>query len=256
MKDSKVSVVLTSCGRLDLLEQTIDSFFISNTYPISQFILIDDSGNVGLLPQLNLLIKKYEFPIELIFNQKNLGQIKSIDVAYEKVTSDYIFHCEDDWVFYKSGFIENSLDILKADDSIVNVWLRAHADTNGHPIDYAIKKMTTSGHGYYYMTTSYLGNWHGFVFNPSLKRVDDCKKFLPFSQLKVLAPKGKYQQMIMGEEDLSIYFYQAGYKGAITDVVDGYVRHIGDGRHLNLPWQKIPLVRKVKKRMKNLFFWK
>lgn len=256
MRDSKVSVVLTSCGRLDLLEQTIDSFFLTNTYPISQFILIDDSGKTDLLPQLELLIKKYRFPIELIFNHKNLGQIKSIDLAYEKVTSEYIFHCEDDWYFYKPDYIQDSLDILKADDSIVNVWLRAHADTNGHPINYESKKMTTSGLGYYYMETSYLGNWHGFVFNPSLKRVSDCKNFFPFSQLKVLVPKGKNQQMIMGEEDLSIYFYQAGYKGAITNVLDGYVKHIGDGRHLNLPWQKIPLARRVKKIIKELLLGK
>jgi hypothetical protein len=205
MKDSTVSVVLTSCGRLDLLEQTIDSFFSINTYPITQFILIDDSGKDDLLPKLNQLIKKYKLPIELIFNQKNLGQIKSIDIAYEKVTSEYIFHCEDDWSFYKSGFIEDSLNILKEDDSVINVWLRAHSDTNGHPINYSIKKMTSSGFGYYYMETSYLGNWHGFVFNPSLKRVIDCRRFMPFSHLKVLAPKGKGQKLIIGEEDLSIY---------------------------------------------------
>jgi hypothetical protein len=60
MKDSTVSVVLTSCGRLDLLEQTIDSFFSINTYPITQFILIDDSGKDDLLPKLNQLIKKYK----------------------------------------------------------------------------------------------------------------------------------------------------------------------------------------------------
>lgn len=56
--------------------------------------------------------------------KKNLGQIKSIDLAYQEVKTDYIFHCEDDWLFYRSGFIEDSMTILESDQSILTVWLR------------------------------------------------------------------------------------------------------------------------------------
>ena len=37
MKD--VSLVVTSCGRFDLLERTLDSFFKYNTYPIKEVII-------------------------------------------------------------------------------------------------------------------------------------------------------------------------------------------------------------------------
>ena len=38
----KVTVVITSCGRLDLLDKTLSSFMEFNTYPIEKFIIIDD----------------------------------------------------------------------------------------------------------------------------------------------------------------------------------------------------------------------
>ncbi len=249
-----VSVVLTSCGRIDLLEKTIDSFFAMNTYPINQFILIDDSGQKNILLRLNQLILKYSFPIQLIFNEKNIGQIQSIDKAYEIVESEYVFHCEDDWEFFEKDFIEISLNILKSDPTVINVWLRSHEDTNGHPIDLSEKKITKDGIGYYLMKTGYLENWHGFVFNPSLKRMSDLRKFSPFSKLEVLIPKGKKRQLFIGEEDLSVYFFNAGYRGSITDRTAGFVKHIGQNRHLNLPWQTVPLVRKIKRKLKSLIF--
>ena len=38
-----VSLVITSCGRFDLLERTLDSFFEYNTYPIKKVIITEDS---------------------------------------------------------------------------------------------------------------------------------------------------------------------------------------------------------------------
>jgi hypothetical protein len=39
--------------------------------------------------------------------------MKSIDRAYADVTTPFIFHCEDDWRFFRSGFIEESLLLLE-----------------------------------------------------------------------------------------------------------------------------------------------
>jgi len=38
-----VTAVITSCGRFDLLEETLDSFFEFNTYPIKKIIITEDS---------------------------------------------------------------------------------------------------------------------------------------------------------------------------------------------------------------------
>ena len=41
-----VTVVITSCNRLDFLQETVRSFLEFNTYPISEYIIVDDSGDV------------------------------------------------------------------------------------------------------------------------------------------------------------------------------------------------------------------
>src|ERR1035441_5909366 len=106
--NAEITLVLTSCGRYDLLSQTLESFYKFNTYSIKEVIIVED------------------------WNRE--GQIKSIDKAYARVKTPYIFACEDDWCFYKSGFIEKSLEILEKYPKILQVWLREHNDTNGHPI--------------------------------------------------------------------------------------------------------------------------
>ena len=50
MKD--VSLVVTSCGRFDLLERTLDSFFKYNTYPIKEVIITEDSTEGKKLEKL------------------------------------------------------------------------------------------------------------------------------------------------------------------------------------------------------------
>lgn len=54
MKD--VTLVITSCGRFDLLEKTLDSFFKFNKHPIAEIIITEDSTEGE---KLKKLIKKY-----------------------------------------------------------------------------------------------------------------------------------------------------------------------------------------------------
>jgi hypothetical protein len=225
-----VTLVITSCGRFDLLKQTLISFFKFNTYPIYECIIIDDSGNVT---DLDFLKEYIPVPTKFIINDKNIGQIQSIDKAYAEVTTPYIFHCEDDWEFFKSGFIEESFNILNADLSVVTVWLRSHQDTMGHPINCEMIKTSTVE--YYYLEYNYKGKWHGFTLNPGLRRLSDCMRFHPYNSLDVKIAKKK--KWILGEVDLSIYYYDAGYRGAITKDTDGYVRHIGWKHHIPLLWE-------------------
>ena len=98
-----VTVVITSCGRYDLLEQTIDSFLRYNTYPIDKFIVMED-GDAHPSP----LVEKYRLhPFEWLTTGKRVGQIAAIDRAYQEVKTEFIFHCEDDWEFFEPSFIEN-----------------------------------------------------------------------------------------------------------------------------------------------------
>ena len=183
--NAEITLVLTSCGRYDLLSQTLESFYKFNTYSIKEVIIVED------------------------WNRE--GQIKSIDKAYARVKTPYIFACEDDWCFYKSGFIEKSLEILEKYPKILQVWLREHNDTNGHPIvklpQFDVETMLNPW-----------GNWGGFSWNPGLRRLDDYKTL-------------GHPYLYYGQEHIvSKAYMDLGFHSAITP--EGYVKHIGWNRGL------------------------
>ena len=48
----KMSFVLTSCGRVDLLDRTLKSFFKYNDYPLEDLYLTEDSIENKLYEQI------------------------------------------------------------------------------------------------------------------------------------------------------------------------------------------------------------
>src|SRR5262245_4194320 len=116
-----VTVVLTSCGRPDLLARTLDSFLKYTTYPIRAFIVIED----GVAQSTLAVAERFrQQKIRWLCTGKKVGQILAIDLAYKHVATPYIFHCEDDWEFSAPGFIERSLSVLKQNEKILQVWIR------------------------------------------------------------------------------------------------------------------------------------
>lgn len=211
VKNKTITFVMTSCNRFDLLEPTLKSFIESNTYSIEKYIFIEDTEKII---QLKQVVKKFPEVYNkalLLYNLPKLGQIKSIDRAYSYVDTDYIFHCEEDWEFYKTGFIEDSIEILEEDSKILNVWLRELTDTNGHPVE---KEEFTSKNGLKYkkLCVNYLGKWHGFTFNPTVKRVSDYKKL------------GAYQS-VGHESEIGQFYFEQGFKAVVF--TEGFVKHSG-----------------------------
>ena len=45
LNESNITLVLTSCGRFELLKRTLETFIRFNTYPLKQIIITEDSGN-------------------------------------------------------------------------------------------------------------------------------------------------------------------------------------------------------------------
>ena len=197
-----ITFALTSCGRFDLLKRTLDSFFKYNTYPISRYKIIEDSGTLPDFAQ--------DYPqIEWIVNDNNIGQMRSIDRLYSDIDTKYIFHCEEDWEFLKSGFIEESIKYLEQDPTIIQCWLRGADDTNGHPL--------TTGEEYDTLGYGYQGIWHGFSLNPGVKRTNDYDIVKPF-------------YLIGREEDIGLVYMDLGYHA--ISLKDKYIEHIGWGRHV------------------------
>ena len=218
----KVTVVITSCNRPNELKKTLHSFFKYNTYPIQKIIIIDDSGKKQCIDDS---IEEIPTDIErlIIYNDKNIGQIKSIDKAYSHVDTEYIFHCEDDWEFYVHGFIEKSMNILKIDNKIFTVWLREYRNLkvvrNGHLILPDIYHNTYRKVG---ITRERTNIWNGFTFNPGLRRTKDYKLLAPYS--KYIGSKDCNCGGV--EQALSRLYYTEGFYSTITHE-QGYVKHIG-----------------------------
>jgi len=208
-----VSLVITSCGRFDLLQTTFESFKRHNTYRnIRQLIVIDDSGYPEIARYHLKRIFEYlgnRLELTLLVNEYNTGQVQSVDRAYSYVKHPYIFHLEDDWMFYRGGFIEHSFDVLLRYPWIITVWLRAHDDTNGHPIE------SVDGLPFGMPTLNFLGRWHGFTWNPGLRRTCDYRLIESFT---ATAP---------GESLASQWYKQRGFRAAMCSTAEGYVKHIG-----------------------------
>ena len=92
----RVTFVVTSCGRLPGLRRTIASFLAANTYPIDRYLIMEDSGDVRMAGRV---IEEFGDVFDVVVNKRRMGQLFSVDKAYSLVHSDFVFHCEDDWIF-------------------------------------------------------------------------------------------------------------------------------------------------------------
>ena len=210
----EVTLVITSCGRFDLLEETLDSFFEYNTYPIKKIIITEDSTEGK---KLEKLISKYNNKnqnFKLIVNEARLGQLKSIDKAYREIDTEYIFHCEDDWRFLKKGFIEKSIDLLEEDEKILVIGLRDKADF-AKDFFYNEDYISKTGETYYNVKGEI------FTYNPALRRKKDMDLFGLHEKLE----NQRY------EEVLSNFYKEHGFKAIFFK--EPYVTHIGNKRHVH-----------------------
>lgn len=213
---SGVTVVLTSCRRADLLEQTLNSFFQYNDHPVARVLVVED-GDDPAVPAL--VREKFADRVELIVNSPRIGQIRSIDRAYSMVDTELVFHCEDDWHFFRRGFMQESIDVLRERPDVHQVILRDLWDTNGHPPSRE-RYHTTTGVPFRLMTTGFRTAhhvWHGFSFNPGLRRMREYAAIGPYSKLG-------------HESEIGQAYFDRGLRAAILE--ESAVEHIGWGRHI------------------------
>lgn len=173
-----ITFVLTSCGRFDLLEETLTSFLAHNTAPIHRYLLIEDSGDDAV----RKVTEKMPVPIEVIVNQSKLGQMASIDRVYAQVRTPLLFHCEDDWVFFRSGFIEESTIVLARDPSVSVVACRDMMAKESYKVIREQPPQTIGGVEVQFPPPRRSRIWDGYTFNPGLRRLADVHQIGSFVQ--------------------------------------------------------------------------
>ena len=237
-----VTAVFTSCGRQDLLDISLASFFRFNTYyDVDVMVVEDGSGKRN-----RELSRKYaNRSIAWLSTGSRVGQISAIDYAYSHVRTPYIFHTEDDWKFHACGFIEKSLAILRARPDCLIVKIQPLDELNGR---LAAAEEVADGVIYKKLQFDYEEGgyvWHGFSFNPGLRRLKDYHPVAPYT--KHVGSRAGIA--LRSEEALGKIYRGMGFYVVVltTNSGDGYVRHIGWGRHIYDP--PAPLVYRIKRRI-------
>lgn len=232
--DSDISLVVTSCGRFDLLRRTLETFDTFNTAPIKEVFITEDSGDRAVedcIPQ------SWKGHVTFFVNNPRLGQLRSVDLAYSSVKTDWVFHCEDDWAFYRPGFVEESRRLLEADEAALQVWLRSFAhDLQVHSPYVFRHDRRLVDEIPFYRVGSDKEDWQGFSFNPGLRRLADYQSVAPFAQYD-------------GEKDLSRIYANLQRHALILE--NDAVLHTGFGDHVSVPEE-----RRKKKERKRRERWK
>ena len=218
------TVTLTSCGRFDLLERTLRSLLPRLDGPVKAVLIAEDSGDYDIHGVIRQFVDS-DVPLKAIVNPQPIGQIASIDRLYDLVETDWVFHCEDDWEFFGTGFIKNSFDILQENEHFSMVGLRDHSEY----IDLKIGPERVSTSGIRYRVLDGLHPWRdryaGLHFNPGLRRMTDYRLIGPYSEL------GRD----VNEATVSEAYLNLGYRVAM--LAEPAVRHIGGERHIRDPFR-------------------
>jgi len=204
-----ITLVITSCNRPEKLDETLRSFFKYNTYPIDKAIFIEDGGSRQAIDIAKVHLT--HLPAEFILNNSNIGQLNSIDIAYRKVRTKWIFHLEDDWIFSDGGFIELSKEVLIKYPNVVYLSLRHCKDQNGG----SLVKFNDSWLTYKPFQKGVLV---GFGFNPSLRRTSDY-----------LLIGRKFGGWNRRETSIGLFYFLLGKKSLVIPSGKYYVSHIGWG---------------------------
>lgn len=218
-----ITVVVTSCDRHDLLGRTLASFRAHESEGRVARILVAEDGDADP----GAVCARHG--AEWFKTGTRVGQVRLIDQAYAKVETPFIFHLEDDWEFYRPGFMEKSRALLESDAKILLVWLRAWNDTSGHPLSHA-----APDNSYGQLAFDYCDCWNGFTFSPGLRRLADYQ-LLGGSYEKL--PKTMFVKAVNPtaalptEVEASMFYRRAGYRAMILDE-GGYIRHLGGAQHV------------------------
>lgn len=214
-RHSDVTVVMTSTNRYAELTQTLDSLISNLSYPVKE-IIVSEENYEKYIRRFSEKYSRYNDPFG---SQPSIRMIKgkgshmdSLDQLYSMVTTKYVFHTEEDWTCVQPFFIEQSKEILESDPNVLQVWLRDINDTNMHPIG---NYHSVSGYHTFKMEYGYSGNWHGFSFNPGLKRTKDLVKFEDFKEGEGI-PEERVSQHYKDRGMYALilptaYFYHTGY---------------------------------------------
>lgn len=205
----EVTVCITSCGRLDLLERTLASFRRFHTG--GTFLISEDSADQAVVEQV-----RAAYPWATILSSTGrTGIMKSIDRLYEAVKTPFILHLEDDWEFDGPIDFDSALNLLRTNLDIANVCVRAIEEIRPK---YRKRSnvLKRGGAEFLVMWPDAHPEFFAWSPNPGFISLDMYRRYAPFSRVMPDQMSG-----LMKKDGLTQAF-----------LLPGVARHIGHGRNV------------------------
>lgn len=198
-----ISFSMTTCKRFDLFEKTMNSFLncCKDVRKIDYWFIVDDNSDEKDREKMKRMYPFVEFYFKSI---EEKGHPQSMNIILEKISSPYLFHMEDDFLYFKpDNYITNCLNVLSSEKNIGQCLInRIYSETENDPhrIVGGERKNTTSG--LRYMIHEYAPNntferkkfvakygncvneayWPHFSFRPGLNKFWVWKKIGKFNE--------------------------------------------------------------------------
>ncbi len=207
-----VTVCLTSCGRLDLLERTLGSF--RAYHPGGKIIISEDSADPDVVAKAKAACPD----TTVVSAAERVGQMKSIDRMFCLVETPYLFHLEDDWLFDGAVDWTASIALLASRDDVANISVRAFSEIKEkyrrRSDELRLERAT-----FRLMRADAHPEFFGWSNNPGLMRTELYRAYRPFARLR--------------HDQLSALIKREGRREAY--LLPGVAHHIGQNRNVADP---------------------
>jgi hypothetical protein len=206
-----VTVTMTSCGRLDLLQQTLDSFRRHN--PGGRYIISEDSAD----PEVIAAVRAMAPDAQVLYAETRTGLMASLDRLFSAVGTPYIFHLEDDWLCDGPVDWETAMQGLER-PGVAQVCVRVFDEIRPkwrkHSTPFQI-----GGHQFAHMHADAHPEFFGWSPNPGLFRTDIYHRYKPFHGV---TPDQMSARIKRDNQTMAF-------------LLPGIAHHIGGGRNIHDP---------------------
>lgn len=231
-----VTICVTSCGRLDLLDATLTEFRRYNTG--GRYLISEDSTDPAIIQSV-----KDRYPdAEVLSGATQLGLMGSIDRLYSAVKTDYIFHLEDDWTIVGPVDWQTAIEVLETRPDVSQVCVRQLDDIKPK-WQKGATTFQVNGRTLVQMHPNIHPEWFGWTSNPGLIRRQLYHDHKPFARV--------YHDTMSG------LIKKAGQHVAFLK--PGVARHAGQGRNVTDPQMparpKNKFAKLARKWKKQLYYW-
>jgi hypothetical protein len=179
---------------------------------LHEVLIVDDNSEPSDILAMYRILDDYKIPHRIIARRAR-GHFLSMNMIFDAVKTEYLFHLEDDWEMTQSGeILAESLKMLKKCSKIQSVLCRNW--NTGKEISSGVNVHDWNGKPY---DARSLNTWPGYSLNPSLQNVKLLRENV-----------GYFRDVKLFELDYATRYQQAGYlQGMLTTE---YFKHIGAAR--------------------------